>query len=455
MRFQTGSGWRSPASKVLTRWLGLWGCLGLSACATFGLAPDSDVPSDRAHAASADWRPQSRARVAHRSFEAFRLGQGPRLVWIPTEGGRAVSIQTWVRHQQRGEALPRVGLLDAAVAALRLATQSGPQPLDASVGRDATRLNIRTTAALDRWSQHLGAHADWLCRPVWSDDQLTQAIDRIERVIGWESVSHRLVRSAWRARTGASRSSRGPIVSDDLRLALAAWLRPSRAVVVVTGPVERQAVLDAAAAHYRGCRQERRDEEADVPRLRHPDRIKIRVPGPHRHLLLSWSVPRLPPRTRAALDAIALALGDPITSPLGPSLTPELAQGIAVRHRHHTAGADLEILMTLAPTATASAAVTRTQRVLRTLAVGDHESLRRALAGIRNRTLRRLSTLDGPGDFAAHALLNGETLDDMARRLSVLTNSTPNRAEQVQRLAEEYLLRRPPLVILGVPRGRR
>ena len=178
---------------------------------------------------SLTWRPLERAEVLGRRFEAFRLGDtGPRFVWIPTEG-EAVSVQTWVRHHRRGDNLAPPALLEAVVIALSSVEQTDQRALRFNVGRDQSRLNVRSLAGPSRWADHIAAHADLLCRATWTDEQLSQALAQVGRNRGWARVAERLSRRAWRARfPGRTVPARSAQPSPEkMRWALQAWLRPA------------------------------------------------------------------------------------------------------------------------------------------------------------------------------------------------------------------------------------
>ena len=359
----------------------------------------------------------------------------------------AVSVQTWVRHRFAETDLPEVELLDSVLHVLQRTAMQDPRGLETTVGRDSSRLNVRSVAAVDRWPSHLAAHAEWLCGPRWAPEILEEAAAMAPAEQGWQSVGHRLSRTAWRARTGAARGRRGPISADTVASALERWLVPGNAVVVITGPVEQSVALEEAEARYsacRGTRPERTPTPASGP-VR--PRSRIRVPGPHRHLLASWSIDLDGESTAAALEALALALGDPDRSPLRRRLVPATAEGVAVRYRRRGNVGDLEVLMTLAPSVTASVAVNRAKRAIRTM-TGNQV---RAVAGVRNRTLRRLSTLQGPGDFAADALLHGRSLRAMSVRIQALVDIDPASVHDLASLAFE----RRPLLVLALPRGKK
>lgn len=399
------------------------------------------------------WRPLETTRVVGLTFESYRYGpRGPRLVFIRRPGA-AVSVQTWVSHQHRADALSSPRLPEAAAEALRAAAESHPRRLAVRVGLDRSHVNVRTIADPERLFAHIEAHADLLCRPSWPTPLLERAGRRAVRPEGWAHVSTLLSRTAWTARypSAATEPGEDVLTTDAAATALSAWLRPSAAVVVVTGDVSRREALTTAGAAFRNCQG-----QPDTDRLL-PDpagvglRLSVEVPGPFRHVLANWVLPRLPPRGVAAIDGLALALSDDTVSPLARALIPDHAVGVAVRHRHHTGGADLDVVMTLAPTTTTSAAVSQARGVLFRLADRLDPAVMRAVAGLRNLTLRRLSILEGPGAIAAEALLSGGTLSELGRRLK---SRTELEEKQVRRLVSEHLLIQPPLIVLGRPQGR-
>ena len=405
---------------------------------------NADLPPD-----SAQWRPLERTEVFGRQFEAYRLGEGgPRFVFIPTEGG-AVSVQTWVRHHGPNDGPTHPVLLDAVTIALE-ALGERDRGIRVSVGRDERRINIRSIAATSRWSQHLDAHADWLCRSTWLDAELDQAFAQARPIIGWAKVAERLRRRAWQTRypTGSARTQRPSV--EELRWALKAWLRPSEAVVAIAGPITRGALLAESASAYVDC-QSAIDDAGPVAPQSPPQRPVItRVPGPYHHLLATWPLPMLPPAQFAAFDGVTLALAD-ADGPFGQTLLPQFATGIAIRPRHDSVGSDLEVMMTLAPTATASRAVTLTRQVFQILLDQDTRSYDRALSTLRSRVLRRLSTLEGPSALAAEAMLVNRSLSSLTRQLKSTAELT---VPQMQRFIDSYLMSSRPLVVLGRPRGR-
>ena len=406
--------------------------------------------NDRLEAKTPRWQPLQRAEVLGRTFEAFRLGaDGPRFVWIPS-AGEAVSMQTWIGHPVRTDGAS-MALLEGAVRALRYGAEQNKHGVRARIGRDSSRLNVRTVAAPTRWSKHLAFHADWLCRPKWSNQDLERALAHTIRLQGWARIGARLTRAGWRARGAASKATR-PTNPELLRRMLRQWLTPSGAVVVVAGPVDRKALLLAAASQFDECANARRTAQNTESRPRPRRRRSVRVPGPFRHALVSWTLPKMSAREAAAVDGLALWLADERRGPLAEALVPDHAMGVAVRRRDHPAGTDLEVLMTLSPAATASAAVERTRSVFARQLDRNDPAWTRAQTGLRNRTLKQLSTLEGSGALAASTLIVGDTLAHLARRIEASTRLS---GEDVQRMTSRHLLSEPPLVILGHPRNRR
>ncbi|MEO1339424.1 MAG: insulinase family protein, partial [Myxococcota bacterium] len=233
--------------------------------------------------------------------------------------------------------------------------------------------------------------------------------------------------------------------------ALASWLDPAKSVVVVAGPHDADDVIETVEAIYEDCRSSAaRSDAPRPPNAPNRRRRNIRVPGPYRHVLAQWHLPLLPASDAAGIDGLAFYLGEPSTGPLGRALIPEVAMGVAVRHRHHPLGADLELLMTLAPTAKTSEALSLVRRVLQTLVDAPPNAFARARAALRNRAFDQLSRVEEAAGLAASAVIDGQRLTDFVGRIEGLTQLT---AENIQTITTNYLLRQKPVIIVGRPRG--
>ena len=420
------------------------GLAASTACAGATSSPSSsERPSNRAP--DTDVQPLESVTVFGRSFESYQLGRsGLRFVWIPDASARSTSVQTWVPYQVRTEPLAPPGLPEAAARVLARRVQGDPRALAPRVDLDRFHLNVRTTAAPDRWFVHLKAHADWLCRPQWTGADLQHAV-RPPPPPDWTAVAARLGRAAWHARTQQPAVRReGSLTVDDLRFALQAWWSPRRAIVVVAGPGDMQSALTEVATAFASCQVEPSDAP-ERPLERAVGFRSVKVPGHLSQLLLSWAQPAQTPKDAAASVGIAVALGDPRSTPLA-AVVPTSATGIAVRPRRNRSGRELEILMTLAPTVTASSAVARVRAAIAQIAE-ERVDTSRGRAALRNRTLRRLASTSGSAALAARQLLFGGTLEALAQRLEAQAALTDAQLAAVAR----GFAQRPPLVLVGQP----
>ena len=428
--------------------------VGPSACGLLGLSTAPATLSTLENAVDdvndeledGTWRVLDRVSVLGRDFEAYQFGEaGPRFVRVPTAGA-AVGVQTWVG----GPGTYAAGRDRVSVAAtvIRRTAERNRAGIAVRTGFDSQHLNVRTLAAPNRWTTHLNVHSALLCKTPWRTNDVERAVARHRPSAGWTAVAERLTRTSWRIRSGGPDVASTTASAAEVQSALAAWFRPARAVVVVSGPVEREAFLLQAARAYARCHKTPTRVARMPPPQGQGTLQTTEVPGDHRHVLISWVLPRLTPTAAAATDGLALMLSDPRNSPLGRAIVPEHAVGVVLRHRRHAQGTDFELLMTLAPSAAAPTAVGAARTVLERLADMRDDRLDRARQTLRNRTLRRLSELDGAGAAVAQALLNGETLDVWARRLEA---SVALSGSQVRRLVANYLVNQPPLIVVGQP----
>ncbi|MEM7674487.1 MAG: insulinase family protein [Myxococcota bacterium] len=401
--------------------------------------------------ARASWQKVDRAEILGRTYETYRRdNRSPRVVWM-SAAGASTSVQTWIRHRQESAAMTSPALLATVVDILQDA--SGPD-LALRVGADTGRLSLRTIAAPERLTIHLEAHARWLCQQPRPSPRIEASVAQRLRPVGWARIGQRLSQAAWHLRLQTERNS-GRAELENVQRALASWLNPADAVVVVAGPHDADDAIEAIKNAYRNCRSPSAAEPDDrataaLSPTAGPTKRNIRVPGPYRHVLAQWQLPPLPASDAVGLDGLAYYLGDSTTGPLGRALVPDLAVGIAVRHRHHPLGANLELFMTLPPAAKIADALNRVRQILRSLVDADPGEFSRAAAALRNRAHARLSDVEDAAGLAAVAVIDGQRLIDLAGRVEGLTQLT---AATIQTITHNYLLRQKPVVVVGRPRG--
>lgn len=223
--------------------------------------------------------------------------------------------------------------------------------------------------------------------------------------------------------------------------------RPARpSLVVLTGPIDRQASLQTLGA-WPPIAEPQPPPELPVGNLER--RVELVAPGPPL-LRLAWRLEGGELEEVLALQAVALVLTDGKESRLGRRLGATLGTSASGRAEVRAGALELEVWIGLDATATATLAASAVEAELKAIGSGltTGLELERAKKALRQRALSAFSSIEGRGPAIAEALLVHHDLDRIALGLAYI-EELPEPA--LRRVIGQNLLGRSPTVALSAP----
>lgn len=345
------------------------------ACASVGPPTVESPPPDPALVAAATvrtgtvgWRFEGRSRLGGWTVERYARSDGPRLLLAPDAFAPTLVVQQWLRLPTSAP-----GTADTLAATLHALARETPAA--------HTEGGADPDAAWRSWTSAEGTLPTfaWDARPALRDaGRLRQARREAMRALRAERGRVRarlrsaLVGSAL-AGSDATLAHAVPVLARQVGLleagplppALVDAFDPRRAVYVAVGATERARLLAAVddalpigAPAPPSPAITATTAETEAPTAPLAARVDVALAGAAPHVGLGWSLGRIGPESRAALDLAGARLAD---------LEPNVHAGVEV----HAGGATLLVMAPVRPTETSSAAAARLRAHLDALARSD------------------------------------------------------------------------------------
>lgn len=438
-------------------WAALTALLLFGCPRTVTLAPVVEVPPrlpfavadpvrravEAVNAASPDaptWRVLGAHEAAGWVVEHYRLGRGLHLLLSVDDAASAFTHQIWfdARHLD-------VGAGDALLEQLR-------DPPGTEAMRALELAGGRSSSGMSR---ELGFFAVTMPSQIDDVDPLTVAVAHQARRLASarratlaEPASATLRSAAERVEGRMARALEETLRAEDTGRPDAV-LAPERLVFVVTGAVDRAALLAAIRRHHAEDGAPA-DEKRTLPKLRATAPafpIEVKVPlDEGRALLLGWPIDPSDHDAALALEAAAHVLAGGRDSRLSSKLGRRSVSGI--RARAPEGARTFEVMLLLAPSTSATIAASMVREEIRAVGEGDTtgKTLERARSVLLERTLKAASGLESRAELFAAALLLGGGLDAVDLRLAALEELE----EPALRKATRSHLFGTPVQIIGV-----